>query len=45
MKFKPDSDNYFNDLNQEISYRLKEVNTYRIGAEILSDKLRMVYWV
>ena len=38
MKFKPDSDNYFNDLNQEISYRLKEVNTYRIGAEILSDK-------
>ena len=38
MKFKPENDNYFNDLNQEISYRLKEVNTYRIGAEILADK-------
>ena len=38
MKFKPDNDNYFNDLNQEISYRLKEVNTYRIGAEILANK-------
>ena len=31
-------DNYFNDLNQEITYRLKEVNTLRIGAEILANK-------
>ena len=38
MKFKPDNDNYFNDLNQEITYRLKEVNTLRIGAEILANK-------
>ena len=39
MKFKPQNDFHFNNLNQEISLRLKEINTYRFGAEILSDKL------
>ena len=38
MKFKPETDMYFSNLNQEISFRLKEVNTYRIGAEILADR-------
>ena len=38
MSFKPNSDLYFSDLNQDISLRLKEVNTYRFGAEILSDR-------
>ena len=39
MKFKPENDIYFSDLNQQISLRLKEVNTYRFGAEILADRL------
>ena len=38
MKFKPETDMHFSTLNQEISFRLKEVNTYRIGAEILADR-------
>ena len=39
MKFKPQNDIHFSNLNQEISLRLKDVNTYRFGAEILADRL------
>jgi long-subunit fatty acid transport protein len=38
MKFKPENDNYFSNLNQDINLNLKEINTYRIGAEIISDR-------
>jgi hypothetical protein len=38
MKFKPENDNYFSNLNQNINLSLKEINTYRIGAEIISDR-------
>ena len=39
MKFKPQNDIHFSNLNQQISVRLKDVNTYRFGAEILADRL------
>ena len=39
IKFKPQNDIHFSDLNQQISLRLKDVNTYRFGAEILADRL------
>ena len=39
MQFKPQNDMHFSNLNQEISTRLKDVNTYRFGAEILADRL------
>ena len=39
MKFKPQNDLHFSNLNQEISIRLKEVNTFRFGAEFLADRL------
>tara|TARA_Y100000991_G_C21973303_1_gene350730 strand:- start:38 stop:1594 length:1557 start_codon:yes stop_codon:yes gene_type:complete len=39
IKFNPKNDIHFSNLNQEISTRLKEVNTYRAGAEILVDRL------
>ena len=39
MQFKPQNDIHFSNLNQEISTRLKDVNTYRFGAEILADRL------
>ena len=39
IRFKPKNDIHFSNLNQEISLRLKEVNTYRFGAEILADRL------
>ena len=38
MKFKPENDSYFSELNQEINFMLKEINTYRVGAEIISDR-------
>ena len=38
MKFKPENDSYFSELNQEINFILKEINTYRVGAEIISDR-------
>ena len=38
MKFKPENDNYFSNLNQNINLSLTEINTYRIGAEIISDR-------
>ena len=39
MKFKPENDIHFSNLNQQISIRLKDVNTFRFGAEILADRL------
>ncbi len=39
MKFKPQNDIHFSNLNQDISLILKDVNTYRFGAEILADRL------
>ncbi len=39
IEFKPQNDIHFSNLNQEISLRLKDVNTYRFGAEILADRL------
>jgi len=39
MKFKPQNDLHFSNLNQQISIRLKEVNTFRFGAEFLADRL------
>ena len=39
IKFKPHNDMHFSNLNQEISVRLKDVNTYRFGTEILADRL------
>lgn len=38
MKFKPENDSYFSELNQDINFMLKEINTYRVGAEIISDR-------
>ena len=38
MKFKPENDSYFSELNQEINFMLKEISTYRVGAEIISDR-------
>ena len=38
MKFKPENDSYFSELNQEINFMLKEINIYRVGAEIISDR-------
>ena len=38
MKFKPENDSYFSELNQGINFMLKEINTYRVGAEIISDR-------
>ena len=38
MKFKPENDNYFSNINQDINSTLKEINTYRVGAEIISDR-------
>ena len=38
MKFKPENDSYFSELNQEINFTLKEISTYRVGAEIISDR-------
>ena len=39
IKFKPQNDIHFSNLNQEISQRLKDVNTYRFGTELLADRL------
>ena len=39
IKFKPQNDIHFSNLNQEITQRLKDVNTYRFGTEILADRL------
>ena len=39
IKFKPQNDIHFSSLNHEITLRLKEVNTYRFGSEILADRL------
>ena len=39
IKFKPQNDIHFSYLNQEITQKLKNVNTYRFGTEILSDRL------
>ncbi len=39
IKFKPQNDIHFLELNQEITQRLKDVNTYRFGTEILADRL------
>ena len=39
IKFKPISDIHFSNLNQQISVRLKEVNTFRFGTEILADRI------
>jgi hypothetical protein len=33
-KFKPESDSYFTNLNNQINSNLKAANTYRIGAEL-----------
>jgi len=38
MKFKPKNDSHFMNLNQEISYKLKDANTFRVGAEILANR-------
>ena len=38
MKFKPENDSYFSELNHEINLMLREINTYRFGAEIISDR-------
>ncbi len=39
IKFIPKNDIHFSNLNQEITQRLKDVNTYRFGTEILADRL------
>ncbi len=39
IKFKPQNDIHFSNLNQEITQRLEDVNTYRFGTEILADRL------
>ena len=39
IKFKPQNDIHFSNLNQEIIQRLEDVNTYRFGTEILADRL------
>tara|TARA_S200000501_G_C20848200_1_gene754549 strand:- start:52 stop:1599 length:1548 start_codon:yes stop_codon:yes gene_type:complete len=46
LKFKPESDFYFSELNNEISTSLSNVNTFRIGSEILANKFsfRMGYF-
>ena len=46
LKFKPESDFYFSELNNAISTSLSNVNTYRIGSEILANKFsfRMGYF-
>ncbi len=41
MKFKPENDSYFSELNQEINFTLKEISTYRVGAEIISDRFSL----
>ena len=46
LKFKPESDFYFSELNSVISTSLSNVNTYRVGSEILANKFsfRMGYF-
>ena len=46
LKFKPETDFYFSELNNSISTSLSNVNTYRIGSEILANKFsfRMGYF-
>ncbi|MAV65629.1 MAG: transporter [Bacteroidetes bacterium MED-G13] len=46
LKFKPESDFYFSELNNAISTSLSNVNTYRVGSEILANKFsfRMGYF-
>ena len=46
LKFKPESDFYFSELNNSITTSLSNVNTYRIGSEILANKFsfRMGYF-
>ena len=46
LKFKPESDFYFSELNDVISTSLSNVNTYRVGSEILANKFsfRMGYF-
>ena len=39
IKFKPQNDIHFSNLNQEIIQRLEDVNTYRFGTEMLVDRL------
>ena len=39
IKFKPSNDIHFSNLNQQISLRLKDVNTFRFGTEILADRM------
>ena len=38
IKFKPENDSHFSNINQEIKLKLKDVNTFRFGAEILADR-------
>ena len=38
IKFKPENDSHFSNINQEIKLKLKDVNTLRFGAEILADR-------
>ena len=46
LKFKPENDFYFSGLNNAISTSLSNVNTYRVGTEILANKFsfRMGYF-
>ena len=41
LKFKPESDFYFSELNNTISTTLSNVNTYRVGSEILANKFSL----